>query len=229
MPRFRSRWTSSQSGCGRPDRFSGGPQLEKLDFAALEQPRFQGQPVQVIGQRPAQASSLGACEVALNGRRTDADALTDLTVAESLRGQAQDFHDPSHRYSPLWHVAPPSLKLDAPTRRLATCRLGLPRRHWLDPGRFCPGEAASAARAVRHKPKWVFGISRNDCSASSEIGVRLRPKLPFAILRNGCSFSPVIHNRRVRDRSWLESEAAEDHQDLRHDDRRSAGARRLAR
>ena len=36
-------------------------------------------------------------------------------------------------------------------------------------------------------------------------------------------------DRRVRDRSWFESEAAEDHQDVRHDDRRSVGARRLAR
>ena len=63
------------------------------------------------------------------------------------------------------------------------------------PGRppGCPGEPASVALAVRHQPKWVFGISRNDCSASSEIGVRLRPKSPFAILQNGCSSSPVIH------------------------------------
>ena len=85
-------------------RWASGPILL---LAALEEPRFQGTPVQVIGQRPAQASTLGPCEVALNGRRTDADALADLTVAESLRGQAQDFHDPSHRYSPLWHVGLP--------------------------------------------------------------------------------------------------------------------------
>ena len=85
-------------------RWASGPILL---LAALEEPRFQGKPVQVIRQRPAQASTLGPREVALNGRRTDADALADLTVAESLRGQAQDFHDPSHRYSPLWHVALP--------------------------------------------------------------------------------------------------------------------------
>jgi len=75
--------------------------------------------------------------------------------------------------------------------RPSTTSLGRPRR--------CPGESASAARAVRHQPKWVFGISRNDCSASPETGVRLRPKLPFAILRNGCSFSAVIHSKRELD------------------------------
>ena len=85
-------------------RWASGPILL---LAALEQPRFQGKPVQVIGQRPAQASALGPCEVTLNGRRIDTDALADLTVAESLRGQAQDFYDPSHRYSPLWHVGLP--------------------------------------------------------------------------------------------------------------------------
>jgi hypothetical protein len=85
-------------------RWASGPILL---LAALEQPRFQGKPVQVVGQRPAQAGALGSPDVALNGRRTDADALADLTVAESLRGQAQDFHDPSHRYSPLWHVGLP--------------------------------------------------------------------------------------------------------------------------
>ena len=78
-----------------------------LLLAALEEPRLQGKRVHVIGQRPAQASTLGSLDVALNGGRTDADALAYLTVAESLCGQAQDFHDPSYRYSPLWHVGLP--------------------------------------------------------------------------------------------------------------------------
>ena len=42
----------------------------------------------------------------------------------------------------------------------------------------------------------VFGISRNQRSASSEIGVRLGPKSLFSSLRNGCSFSPVLHTSR---------------------------------
>jgi len=43
----------------------------------------------------------------------------------------------------------------------------------------------------------VFGISRNQRSASSQIGVRLRPKSLFGFPRNGCSFSPVLHNKRI--------------------------------
>ena len=47
----------------------------------------------------------------------------------------------------------------------------------------------------------VFGISRNQRSASSEIGVRLGPKSLFGFPRNGCSFSPVLHNLRTHSQS----------------------------
>src|SRR5438128_12554327 len=52
----------------------------------------------------------------------------------------------------------------------------------IDPGLF-PGQARSAARGVRHQPKSLFGISRNQRSGSSEISVRLAPKCPFGFAR----------------------------------------------
>jgi len=62
-----------------------------------DEPAWPLRGVDVVGQRAAQASALGSLDVALNGGRTDAEALTDLTVAESLRVQTQDFRDPAHR------------------------------------------------------------------------------------------------------------------------------------
>src|SRR5712691_7215725 len=66
----------------------------------------------------------------------------------------------------------------------------------IDPGLF-PGQARSAARGVRHQPKSLFGISRNQRSTSSEIGVRLAPKWPFGFARptqQGGSASPLLAN-----------------------------------
>src|SRR5947209_1724665 len=44
-------------------------------FAALEQPLLQPKPIQILGQRPAQASPLGPLDVVLNGGRTEIDTL----------------------------------------------------------------------------------------------------------------------------------------------------------
>lgn len=50
----------------------------------------------------------------------------------------------------------------------------------------------SSPTSIPHWRKWVFGINRNDRSASSGIGVRPRPKSVYGSLRNNCSFSPEI-------------------------------------
>jgi hypothetical protein len=66
-------------------------------LAAREQPRFQSGRVQLVWYWPTQSRALGARPVTLHGGRADADTLANLPIAEALRGQTQDFHDPSHR------------------------------------------------------------------------------------------------------------------------------------
>jgi hypothetical protein len=78
----------------QPIRF--GTSWLEFFFAAFEQPLVQCKAVQVVWQRPAQASPLGAFDVALNGGRADIETLGDLAVAEALRVQAQDFGDLTH-------------------------------------------------------------------------------------------------------------------------------------
>jgi len=50
--------------------------------------RLQRRGVHLLGQRPAQAGSLGARPVVVHVGATDADAAADLVVAEALRSQA---------------------------------------------------------------------------------------------------------------------------------------------
>ena len=66
----------------------------------------------------------------------------------------------------------------------ATCRLGLPRRHWVDP---------DVARANLLQLPGLFGINRNGCSASAETTVRLP--------RNRCTTSSEIAVRPTP--KWL--------------------------
>jgi hypothetical protein len=65
-------------------------------FRPREQLCLEGSVVQVVGQWPTQPGPLCAFEVALNRRRTDADALRDLPVAELLRTEPQDLGDLAH-------------------------------------------------------------------------------------------------------------------------------------
>ena len=76
-------------------------------LAALEQSRFSRSIVQMLGERPAQASLLRAFQVVVDARPANADALSDLVVAEVLRCQAQDLADLTHAYSPSGHRASP--------------------------------------------------------------------------------------------------------------------------
>jgi hypothetical protein len=64
------------------------PIRSKLFLAAREQPLLQRDSIQVVWQRPVQANTLGAFDVALHRGRADIQTLADLAVAETLRGQA---------------------------------------------------------------------------------------------------------------------------------------------
>ena len=73
-----------------------GSTRPQLLLSALEEPLMKSNFIHVVRQRPARSSAPRSLQVTVSGGRADPHALTDLSIAESLAGQAQDFANLPH-------------------------------------------------------------------------------------------------------------------------------------